>query len=113
MKSSEVEPLAGGSTSLNWSIDPQTGRLTTNLGLDLGGNSIQNVSAIMSASGNWRIDESGKLVVKSIRSEEGYAVPDADTGALYCIKVKSGAVAAVPGECAFQFIQNATGTPAQ
>lgn len=107
--SSEVEPHYGGSTSLNWSIDQTTGRLTTNYGLDLGGNSIENVRAILSASGKWRIDENGILVTKEIKTQKlevgspgqpaGVTVYDEDTKTPYCIKVKSGISVTMPGAC--------------
>lgn len=87
-----------------WSINQTTGRLTTTYGLDLGGNSIENVKAIMSASGNWRIGEDGELVVKKVKAEEieaqnGVTTYDTTTGEPYCIRVTDGVATTVPGQC--------------
>lgn len=82
----------------DWSINLNTGRLTTAYSLDLGGNSIQNVSAILSASGKWRIDENGNIVAKKLTAEQ-VELKDEDTEEIYCVKVKSGILLNVQGEC--------------
>lgn len=69
----------------------------------------------MSASGNWRVDENGLLVVKEVRAKKGtfeeklevgsseqpagVTVYDEDTKNPYCIKVKSGISVTVSGPC--------------
>lgn len=103
-----LSQIANGE-SRGWTIDQTSGRLTTPYGLDLGGNSIQNVSAIMSAFGNWRIDQDGKLVVKSIETQklkvgspqepQGITLYD-PSGSPYCVKIEAGgAVVSTAGEC--------------
>ncbi|MBI2640559.1 MAG: hypothetical protein HYW91_01575 [Candidatus Sungbacteria bacterium] len=89
-----------------WSVDQQSGKVNVNFfgDLNLNGNSILNVSKILGMDGKWKIDETGKLIVKEIetekiKSQKGYTVPDEDTGAPFCIKVKSGALVAAQGEC--------------
>ena len=78
--------------------------ISSTAGLDLGGNSIQNVSAILSASGNWRIDESGLLVVEEVRAkrgtfEEGVTIYDRITGQPFCSFITGGIQKTEPGEC--------------
>ena len=73
------------------------------------------MSAIFSASGNWRIERDGKLVVKEIEAEQGrftknlgvgttenpqgITIYDELTGQPGCVKLVGGAVQASTGEC--------------
>lgn len=82
-----------------WTIDQTTGELTSNaIPLNLQGADITNVKAIMSASGNWRVDEDGLLVVEEVRAKR-IGLEDEDTGQMYCVKIKSGTFLHTPGEC--------------
>ena len=110
---------AGRETSLTnvWSIDQQTGKVTASFttGLDLKGNSLENVSKILSANGSWGIDENGKLVVKKVTTEElevktkvrfgtsenpqGITIYDKATGQPKCIFVENDVVNIAQGEC--------------
>lgn len=89
-----------------FSIDQQSGKVNVSFygDINLQGNSILDVGKITGYLGKWSIDENGKLIVKEIetekiKSQKGYTVPDEDTGNLFCIKVKSGALVAAEGEC--------------
>ena len=64
---------------------------------------------IVSASGNWSINEAGGLVVKDIKADTatfnqatittGVTVRDDDTGEYQCLSVANGAVEVRPGQC--------------
>jgi hypothetical protein len=56
------------------------------------------VNAIYSASGNWRIDETGLLVVEEIKAKR-LELEDEDTGETYCVRVKSGEFLHTQGAC--------------
>ena len=53
-----------------WTVDQKSGRLSTTFGLDLGGQDIANVRAILSASGAWSIDENGNLTTESVTTKK-------------------------------------------
>ena len=62
------------------------------------------MNAIYSASGNWRISETGELVVESIKTkklkvEEGVTTRDKSTGEYYCVFVDQGVTKTELGEC--------------
>ena len=59
--------LAGGSFA---AVDQKTGKVTSGGILDMAGEDIVNVRQILSASGNWSINENGKLVVKEIQTDK-------------------------------------------
>ena len=72
--------------------------------LNLQGANINNVNAIYSASGKWRISETGELVVESIKTkklkvEEGVTTRDKSTGEYYCVFVDQGVTKTELGEC--------------
>ena len=72
--------------------------------LNLQGANINNVNAIYSASGKWRIDDSGLLVVEEVRAkrgtfEEGVTVFDKITGQPKCVIVANDIVKAEQGKC--------------
>jgi hypothetical protein len=92
-----------------WRLDEVTGQIKTDYSLDLNNFDLLNVRAITSASGAWKIGESGSLVVKSVRAERGefdemivnngVTVKDSDTGEYQCLYVASGSVKTKPGPC--------------
>jgi hypothetical protein len=92
-------------TSTPWIVDAETGQLTTSLALNLGGQSIENVKSIASASGNWSIDENGNLIVKSIKTHDlevegsGVTIHDTSDNAPYCVQVVNGSLTTTPGSC--------------
>ena len=107
---SDAATTFGGSTSESgtnaFSVDQQSGKV--NVGffgtVNLNGNEIINVSKILSANGNWSIDENGKLIAKEIETEKlkvesGITTKDKATGEYYCIFVESGAIKTALGAC--------------
>ena len=61
--------FASGS-STPWSIDQKTGEVKKGFFTDMKEADIVNARSIMSANGNWSIDENGKLTVKEIHTEK-------------------------------------------
>ncbi|MDP3784687.1 MAG: DUF5011 domain-containing protein, partial [bacterium] len=51
-------------------IDQKTGKVSAGGILNMAGEDIVNVRKILSASGNWSIDDNGKLVVKEIQTDK-------------------------------------------
>ena len=110
---------AGRETSLTnvWSIDQQTGKVTASFtaGLNLKGNSLENVSKILSSNGSWSIDENGNLVVKKVSTEElevktkvrfgtpenpqGITIYDKITGEPVCVESENKTLVLKEGEC--------------
>jgi hypothetical protein len=77
---------------------------------DLGGAELMNVKSLISASGNWSLDEQGKLVVDTLEvkgntkigtdaAPSGVTLFDKVSGAPYCIQMIAGALSSVQGEC--------------
>ena len=113
----ETASPSGDAVSKFWSVDQTTGKVTASFtaGLDLKGNSLENVSKILSSNGSWSIDENGNLVANKITAKEieikekikfgtpespqGITIYDEDTKEPYCIKVKSGVSVTIAGEC--------------
>ena len=102
-----------------WWINQTTGELTSNgMPLNIQGATINNVNAIYSASGNWRIDGEGRLVVQSVKTQklevgssgqpEGVTLYDKATGLPYCSSVINGVAQLESGSCG---IGIATSTP--
>ncbi|MFA6006869.1 MAG: glycine-rich domain-containing protein [Candidatus Paceibacterota bacterium] len=104
--------IADGAVSSDWVVDQSTGymKLATARVLDLQGQAIVNIKSLASASGNWSLDENGRLVVQDLNvlksmkvgssvNPIGVTLYDDTTGNPYCLKVSSGLVASVAGEC--------------
>ncbi|KKT58771.1 MAG: hypothetical protein UX43_C0024G0001, partial [Candidatus Giovannonibacteria bacterium GW2011_GWB1_46_20] len=53
-----------------WSIDQETGELKKGFFIDLKEADVINARSILSANGNWSIDENGKLTVKEIQTDK-------------------------------------------
>ncbi|OGF76471.1 hypothetical protein A3C77_03950 [Candidatus Giovannonibacteria bacterium RIFCSPHIGHO2_02_FULL_45_13] len=53
-----------------WSVDQKTGELKKGFFIDLKEADVINARSILSANGNWSIDENGKLTVKEIQTEK-------------------------------------------
>ena len=106
--------IAEGQVGYNWWINMTTGELTSNgMPINMQGANINNVNAIFSASGKWRIDQDGRLVVKSIETEElrirnqelgktGITIYDTVTGQPGCVQLVNGALQTESGECGYQ-----------
>jgi hypothetical protein len=98
--------VKSATSSEPWLVDPATGQLTTSLALNLGGQSIENVKSIVSASGNWSISENGDLIVKSITTDNlevkgtGVTIHDTSNNEPYCVQVINGTLTTTPGNCA-------------
>ena len=101
-----------------WSVDSVSGKIKTTFAMDLGGQSIENVKSIVSASGNWSISENGDLVVKTIRvddittknlevTQSGVTLYDSQSNAPYCLKVTNGILTTLQGSC----VGDATSVP--
>jgi hypothetical protein len=94
-----------------WYVDQATGRVKAKFtgGIDLAGNNIENVGRILSQSGTWSIDETGKLIVQEIETQElkvgsptnpsGVTLYDTASGEPYCLRITNGAPVASQGEC--------------
>lgn len=114
----EIERLSAGisgsltssgretSTNIPWNIVSENGLLNTYFtgNVNMQGNTVFDIKKITGYLGRWSVDEEGKIIAseietQKIKSQKGYAVPDEDTGDIYCIKVKSGLLVAVKGEC--------------
>ncbi|MEK7576971.1 MAG: hypothetical protein AAB482_04750, partial [Patescibacteria group bacterium] len=101
-----------------WTVNLATGKLNTSYALNLGGQSIENVKSIVSASGNWSISENGDLIVKSIKADDittknlevtqtGVTIHDTANNSPYCVQVVNGTLTTIPGNC----VDNATPPP--
>jgi len=107
----KISELAAGSSTISgafaenaWGISAGSGKVYTGYTADFQNNDIINVRNILSASGNWSIDESGKLVLKEIETEKlkveaGITTKDRSTGDYYCMFVENGEVKTEKGEC--------------
>ena len=94
-----------------WSVDQSTGKVNVNFygDVDLRGNNLLNVAAIVSQNGLWRLDENGRLTTRFIETEyltvgsvekpTGITLFDQTTKQPYCITVNNGAVVSSSGNC--------------
>lgn len=62
--------MAANDTNTLWSVDQQTGRLTTAYGLDLQGSGIANVRSVLPVNGTWGIDERGNLTAATVTAKK-------------------------------------------
>ena len=102
--------IAAGETNA-WSVDQTSGKVNVNFfgDVDLNGNKLLNVAAIVSQNGSWRIDENGRMNLKFLETEHltvgsaekptGITLFDQTTKQPYCITVNSGAVVSTAGDC--------------
>lgn len=65
---------------------------------------LQSAGKISNVGGSWSIDDSGKIVAKNIETDTisikyGATIMDTDTGAPFCITVKSGVLQTTAGAC--------------
>jgi len=82
-----------------WTVDITTGQIKSMFGLEMNNQTITNVKALTSASGNWSLGEDGVLMVKSIETEMGVTTKDRATGEYYCMFVENGQSRVVKGKC--------------
>ena len=71
------------------------GKLTATTDLDLGGHSLANVKSLLSQSGNWSIDENGKIIGQDLDIQRAIIrsklmMIDEVTGQTYCVKIRDG-----------------------
>ncbi len=92
--------IAGGTIAGDaWSVDPATGRIKTTYSLDLSGQDIANVRAVLSANGTWGITPDGHLTAETVEARRGLTTYDTATGRPYCIQVTNGVTVTLPGRC--------------
>ncbi|MEI6749474.1 MAG: tail fiber domain-containing protein, partial [Bacteroidota bacterium] len=89
-----------------WTSDSNTGviKLASASILDMQSKDIINIGKLISSSGRWSINESGKLIVDEIEAnkikvEMGVTVKDRSNNGYYCIYFDSGIMKSEPGEC--------------
>ncbi|MEK7576387.1 MAG: tail fiber domain-containing protein, partial [Patescibacteria group bacterium] len=117
---SQIAGLA--TTTEPWTVDLATGKLNTSYALNLGGNSIENVKSIMSASGNWSIDENGNMHAKKVFTDAlevgdpskpaGTTLFDVDGGNPYCVYIQQGQLKTISGRCEDASLNSAAPPPA-
>ncbi|MEK7643341.1 MAG: hypothetical protein AAB372_02740, partial [Patescibacteria group bacterium] len=105
----DTELVNATSSGPMWLVDQETGRTVSGLALDMNGQGIYNIKELASASGNWSLDEEGRLVVREIKTgaievgkaeqPNGVTLFDTAGGAPYCVYVKEGAVQTISGRC--------------
>ena len=113
-KASDLAKSSGGGNSSPtygepWGISIETGKVYTGYTADLQNNDLINVRNILSASGAWSVDETGKLIAKEIETEKlkvgtsakrtGITLYDTATGEPYCLTITNGVPNSNPGEC--------------
>ncbi|MBI3458989.1 hypothetical protein HY061_01875, partial [Candidatus Azambacteria bacterium] len=101
--------LATAITGNDWIVDQKTGRIQSQYTLDMNNKDIINVKAILSASNNWSIDESGTMIIrevvadtiktKNLKVESGVTTLDRLTKVYYCVFVENGEIKKTEGEC--------------
>lgn len=110
---SRLDPsIAGGQikTTDFWGLDATTGRIKIFTPLDLANTSLENVQAITSASGSWRISAGGELLIRDVKISDslelgspdkriGITLYDQQTGEPYCLFIEAGIVRSLNGKC--------------
>ncbi len=73
---------------------------------NLNGFNLLNVKAIASLSGKWSIAEDGTITAVKVKTKY-LELQDEDTGQAYCLKIKSGQLQSIAGECGSNNANNA------
>ena len=112
------EYFANASSSQGWFVDQQTGAVKKGYFIDVNSADLVNVRSILSASGTWSINESGKLIVEEIQTKKlkvgtsehptGITLYDSATGQPYCLRITNGIPQSMLGECGSQQGNNQT-----
>jgi len=69
IKNNYIQPSGISADGLGLSVSAD-GKILSTRDIDMGGNAILNVKSLASASGNWSIDEEGRIVAKKVTAEE-------------------------------------------